>query len=102
MNNDNIIDEINAWLKESKHNKPICVQVDIWGKNISGIEKHLPFCIIDIKGDTDRIHVRFYKDVSSAPREYDADLYYLNHFYELLNKEGIYIINDKWVSTHTE
>ncbi len=102
MNNDNIVDEINVWLNESKHNKPICVQVDIWGKNISGIEKHLPFCIIDIKGDTDRIHVRFYKDNSSAPREYDADLYYLNHFYELLNKEGIYIINDKWVSTHTE
>lgn len=29
MNNDNIIDEINAWLKENKHNKPICVQVDM-------------------------------------------------------------------------
>jgi len=57
---------------------------------------------MEIKRDTDRIHVRFYKDGASSPREYDADLYYISHFYKLLNKESIYIINNKLVFTHAE
>lgn len=62
MNNDDIADEVNAWLTENKNDKPIYVQVDIWGKDIPDINKYYPFCVMEIKGDTDRIRVRFYKD----------------------------------------
>ena len=56
---------------------------------------HLPFHVESIPNKTYSITVRRVKG-SSVIEEHPADLYYLHHLDELLEREGVMVENGKW------
>ena len=59
----------------------------------------MPWYLKTEESDHNSIHVIVLGKDSKTVKEYDADDYYIDHLYELLNSEGIYCTDDGWMTT---
>lgn len=76
------------WIPRGKHDKVVA--------EIYDDPNHLPFWIENYPSDKEELIVKVYKG-SKLSRQYSAPVYYLDHFHELLKKEGWHVVDEEWV-----